>query len=87
MSRCRHNSSDPSQRPVTCTHPEASADFGATPHRAVCLHCPHYDGPARGIGDAVVTVIRRVRPGHTPCGSCQKRRERLNSILPTQASG
>jgi hypothetical protein len=46
-----------------------------------CFHCPQYEGPNRGLGDAVATVAKAV--GFTPCGGCQKRREALNRLLPS----
>lgn len=52
-----------------------------------CRTCPHYDGPARGLGDVVhrvaeVTgVARVVKAVGGDCG-CQKRREALNQTFP-----
>lgn len=45
-----------------------------------CAMCPHYDGPARGLGDVVVVAAKAV--GIAPCGGCQKRREALNAAIP-----
>lgn len=47
---------------------------------SLCGPCPHYRGPARGLGDAVAAVTKAV--GIPPCGGCAKRREALNAILP-----
>lgn len=57
----------------------ARDQYGGLPAASLCRRCPLYDGPVRGLGDAVVSVIRTVRPNHVPCGECQKRRERLNA--------
>jgi hypothetical protein len=45
-----------------------------------CSLCPHYDGPARGLGDVVASVTHAV--GITPCGGCSERRQALNQIVP-----
>ena len=80
MSRCQYNISPHRPRRVECVHDPAVADYGATPHRAICRQCPHYDGPDRGMGDRVVRVLRAINPGHRPCKSCQRRREKLNNL-------
>lgn len=51
-----------------------------TPSAGRCSSCPHYEGPARGLGDVVASVTKSV--GISPCGGCQKRREMLNEIAP-----
>ena len=67
-----------------CRHPRLVREK-ATAER--CTACPHYDGPARGLGDVVhrvaeVTgVARVVKAVGADCG-CQKRREALNQTFP-----
>ena len=74
-------------RSAVCTHEQASVAFGTRPSTGVCGVCPHYDGPARGLGDVVhrvaeVTgVARVVKAVGGDCG-CQKRREALNQTFP-----
>jgi hypothetical protein len=58
-----------------CTHPELAP---LRPTGEQCAACPHYRGPARGLGDVVANVTHAV--GIRPCGGCQKRREALNEI-------
>lgn len=68
----------------TCRHLKLP-QLEATAER--CRTCPHYDGPARGLGDVVhrvaeVTgVARVVKAVGGDCG-CQKRREALNQTFP-----
>jgi len=62
---------------LQCTHPAVAP---ARPTAEQCAKCPHYLGPARGLGDVVANVTHAV--GIRPCGGCQKRREALNQILP-----
>lgn len=53
-----------------------------------CARCPSYEGPARGLGDAIkslsdasgISTIVHAVAGED-CG-CQKRRERLNRLAP-----
>lgn len=45
-----------------------------------CGSCPHYSGPARGVGDTVAAAAKVV--GIKPCGGCQRRREALNRLIP-----
>lgn len=69
-----------------CTEPRAIA-HRMRPSPGVCSVCPHYDGPARGLGDIVHTVARAtgvaavVEAVAPDCG-CQKRREALNERFP-----
>lgn len=80
MTQCRH------QRRGICLNLKV-ANTNALPH--VCAACAHYDGPMRGLGDAVAavtkatgidTVVRAVT-GSRGCG-CASRREKLNAALP-----
>ena len=73
---------------MTCTHPVASAAYGARPSPGVCSICEHYDGPARGAGDVVhaiakatgmAAVVKMATGGD--CG-CAKRRAALNAAMP-----
>lgn len=50
------------------------------PTPARCAACPHYEGPARGLGDVIASATKAV--GVDPCAPCQRRREALNQILP-----
>lgn len=75
-----------------CTHAEASAAFGPTPSAGVCGVCPHYDGPARGLGDVVEKVARATGVAQVvkvvvkgDCG-CTKRRAALNQAFPSNPS-
>lgn len=54
------------------------------PSYGVCLQlCPHYDGPARGRGDLLKTLISTVTLGTVqPCGGCQERRADMNQAHP-----
>lgn len=67
-----------------CRHPRLSRAKATIEQ---CSGCPHYDGPARGLGDVVhrvaeVTgVARVVKAVGGDCG-CQKRREALNQTFP-----
>jgi len=69
-----------------CTNMEAIA-HRFIPSPGVCSVCPHYDGPARGLGDIVHTVARvtgvaAVVDAVAPNCGCQKRREALNERFP-----
>lgn len=76
--RCFHDRAD------VCRHAKLPR-LETTAER--CRTCPHYDGPARGLGDVVhrvaeVTgVARVVKAVKGDCG-CQKRREALNQTFP-----
>ena len=59
--------------------------YGGSPSPADCLACPKYVGPSRGAGDLIAKVTKSV--GIKPCGKCQKRRERLNKMLPKKQKG
>jgi hypothetical protein len=74
-----------------CTNPVALPIYGEKPSRGVCRACEHYQGPPRGLGDAVHAVLRvlgiekavkkrEVVTGRS-CG-CGARRQRLNEIAP-----
>lgn len=70
---------------MTCVHAmDGVCRHAKLPRVAItvegCAACPHYRGPARGLGDVVANVTKAV--GIRPCGGCQKRREALNEIVP-----
>lgn len=77
----------------TCKHQE-SKFFGVRVNH-VCMSCPLYDGPDRGLGDTikrianatgVTAVVDTVsRATGTDCG-CQQRREKLNEMFPRDVS-
>lgn len=69
-----------------CTNTEAIA-HGLIPSPGVCSVCPHYDGPARGLGDIIHTVaqvtgVAAVVEAVAPDCGCQQRRETLNERFP-----
>jgi hypothetical protein len=74
-----------------CTHQDAPAFGRHTPPR-VCAACPLYDGPPRGLGDTVHTVIEATGVGTVVrtvlgnCGGCAQRRQALNEKYPTSAN-
>ena len=59
---------------------ECQANPGLHPSALLCLrYCSEYDGPPRGVGDRVHTVITRATLGKLkPCGGCEGRRQRWN---------
>jgi len=79
MSKCKHWSRAQVQSGGMC------AKFDRTVSAGVCQHCVDYDGPARGVGDAVAKVTKFV--GIRPCGGCQHRRELLNKAFPFRRLG
>lgn len=54
--------------------------YGGKPSFGICLRCPQYDGPARGVGDVVAKITKAV--GIKPCGGCAKRRAAMNQAVP-----
>ena len=60
----------------------------ALPDGAPDFDCPHgkpwgFLPPARGLGDTVERVIKKVTFGRVkPCGGCRKRRNKLNKMVP-----
>lgn len=62
----------------SCTLPVAGN--GGRAGVGICARCPHYAGPARGLGDLIATATKAV--GLKQCGGCQRRRQALNQILP-----
>ena len=53
--------------------------YGGRPSPGVCLKvCTEYDGPPRGLGDAVAKVTKAV--GIKPCDGCKDRQAKLNDI-------
>ena len=78
---------------MTCRHllihctVNAAPAFGTVPSKDVCSVCPHYDGPARGLGDIVHTVaqvtgVAAVVDAVAPDCGCQQRRQALNERFP-----
>ena len=57
---------------------------GGTPSAGVCALCDSYDGPMRGLGDAVdaATSLLRIKQIVGDCGGCAQRRAALNAALP-----
>lgn len=81
---CRHHIQ------LRCTHLEAVEAFGDDPSEGICRICPHYDGPARGLGDIVETVARVTGAAHIvktvtrgQC-NCPQRRAALNERFPSK---
>lgn len=78
-----------------CTHGLALPLYGDRPSRGVCGICPHYDGPARGLGDVVeraarITGVKRIvktveKVTGRSCG-CDARRAALNSEIPFKST-
>jgi hypothetical protein len=74
-----------------CTHQNALAFKRHTPPR-VCAACPLYDGPPRGLGDRVHTVIEATGVGTVVrtvlgnCGGCAHRRQALNEKYPNSVN-
>lgn len=69
-----------------CTE-QRSVAHQLRPSPGVCSVCPHYDGPARGLGDIVHTVaqvtgVAAVVNAVAPDCGCQQRRETLNERFP-----
>lgn len=81
VNRCAHNFDG------VCVHAEASAMYGNRPSPGVCSVCAKYEGPPRGLGDAVhsfavtLGVDRVVESVVGDCG-CAERRAALNAALP-----
>ena len=72
-------------RDVGGTHGgDCAAGHYEGPSYGVCLqHCVHYDGPARGRGDLLKTLISTVSLGMVqPCGGCQERQKAMNAAHP-----
>jgi hypothetical protein len=57
---------------------------GGTPSAGVCALCESYDGPMRGLGDAIdaATSLLRIKQIVGDCGGCAQRRAALNEALP-----
>ena len=70
-----------------CINAEAPTFERHTPPR-VCAGCTHYDGPSRGLGDTVHTVLEAtgVHRIVKPCGGCAERRRALNEKFPSSAN-
>ena len=45
-----------------------------------CSTCAEYDGPSRGLGDTIHRVAKKFVK--RPCVNCEKRRQKLNKLLP-----
>jgi hypothetical protein len=81
VNRCAHNFDG------VCVHAEASAMYGNRPSPGVCSVCAKYEGPPRGLGDAVhsfavtLGLDRVVESVVGDCG-CAQRRAALNAALP-----
>lgn len=64
--------------------------YGGRPSDGVCARCDKYDGPMRGLGDAVkaaadksgVTILVNAVTKGNGCGGCKKRREEWNAAMP-----
>lgn len=74
-----------------CTNAEAPT-FNRHLLPTVCAGCTHYDGPPRGLGDTVHTVIEATGVGTVVrtvlgnCGGCAQRRQALNEKFPSSAN-
>ncbi len=57
---------------------------GGTPSAGVCALCDSYDGPMRGLGDAIdaATSLLRIKQIVGDCGGCAQRRADLNAAVP-----
>jgi hypothetical protein len=68
---------------ILCTNPAAPTN-GARVHHSVCAICQHYEGPPRGLGDRVHTVLGAIGVHKVVrnCGGCAERRAALNKALP-----
>ena len=76
---------------MTCTHHNGKGCtlglYGGRPSAGVCSRCDKYDGPLRGLGDVVHTVLTYTGAGAVakaiaPNCKCTERRARLNAALP-----
>ena len=75
---------------MVCKHAITTADpsiikcsknkFNGFENQNFCENCSDYEGPNRGIGDIISNITKKV--GIRPCKGCQKRREKLNKLLP-----
>ncbi len=54
--------------------------FGGKPSPDQCSRCTEYDGPSRGLGDAIWSAMERAGVHRVvgKCESCAKRRAALN---------
>ena len=68
---------------IRCGNP-AAPTHGVAVAPNVCVQCAHYDGPARGLGDHVHTVLGTVGVHKIVrnCGGCAARRAALNAAMP-----
>jgi hypothetical protein len=70
-----------------CTNAEAPT-FNRHLLPTVCAGCTYYDGPSRGLGDTVHTVLEAtgVHRIVKSCGGCAARRQALNEKFPSSAN-
>lgn len=85
MTNCKFGRPDVSGTHNICT----LGHYGGKPSDGVCQICPHYQGPARGLGDRIdklttVTGIKAVVKALKPDCGCPARRVSLNERFPSQ---